>query len=33
MESVEGAALPRTIEAIYSYFNGEQEFTELMRDL
>ena len=33
METVEQTALPRTIEAIYSYFNGEQEFTELMRDL
>ena len=33
METVEQSALPRTIEAIYSYFNGEQEFTELMRDL
>jgi pimeloyl-ACP methyl ester carboxylesterase/DNA-binding CsgD family transcriptional regulator len=33
MENVEQTALPRAIEAIYSYFNGEQEFTELMRDL
>lgn len=33
MDTVEQTALPRTIEAIYSYFNGEQEFTELMRDL